>query len=129
VRTRQRRRVFVSGVVIAISVAGCGKSSTNPSPTPTPGPTITISSSGVSPKTLTVRPGSQVTFTNNDVRDHEMDSDPHPDHTDCPAINAVDFLTPGQSKQTGNLNIVRTCGFHDHMRFEDASLRGSITIQ
>ena len=47
-------------------------------------------------------------------RSHEMFSDPHPEHTDCPEINQVGFLSPGQSRQTGNLNTVRTCGFHDH---------------
>jgi hypothetical protein len=71
----------------------------------------------------------RVTFTNNDTRTHDMESDPHPVHTDCPAINQAGFLTPGQSKQTGNLNAVRTCGFHDHDRAEDVNLQGTIIIQ
>jgi len=73
--------------------------------------------------------GTRVTFINMDSRDHEMDSDPHPDHTDCPEINQVDFLTPGQSRLTGNLNTSRTCGYHDHLLDTDARLRGSIVIQ
>ena len=36
-------------------------------------------------------------FVNNDSRSHEMFSDPHPEHTDCPEINQVGFLSPGQS--------------------------------
>ena len=107
----------------------CGS---DPAPAPSPpvtGTTISITSRGVTPKNLLVSPGSQVTFVNNDSRDHDMNSDPHPEHTDCPALNTVGFIVPGQSKQTGNLNAVRTCGFHDHMRPEDASLRGTITIQ
>ena len=39
---------------------------------------------GVSPKNLVVGPGTQVTFVNNDSRNHEMTSDPHPEHTECP---------------------------------------------
>jgi hypothetical protein len=70
-----------------------------------------------------------VTFVNNDTRVHEMDSDPHPDHTDCPEINQVDLLTPGQMKLTGNLNTRRTCGFHDHLNDTNNGLRGSIVIQ
>jgi len=70
-----------------------------------------------------------VTFINNDSRQHEMDSDPHPEHTDCPPINSVGVLAPGQSRQTGNLNVVRVCGFHDHMNDANQSLRGTITIQ
>jgi len=95
----------------------------------TTGTTITITSSGVSPKTLTVARGTQVTFTNNDSVNHEMNSDPHPTHTDCPEINSVGFLAPGQSKMTANLNTVRTCGYHDHARNTDTSLQGTIVIQ
>lgn len=94
------------------------------------GTTITITSSGVSPKALTVARGTQVTFINNDSRPHEMASDPHPSHGSCPEIETgVGFMTMGQSKQTGNLNTVRTCGYHDHNRPGDTSLEGTITIQ
>ena len=91
--------------------------------------TITITSSGVNPKAITVARGTQVTFTNNDAVSHEMASNPHPIHTDCPEINSVGFLSPGQSKMTANLNTARTCGYHDHNRSSDTSLQGTITIQ
>jgi hypothetical protein len=58
-----------------------------------------------------------------------MSSNPHPEHTDCPEINAVGFLNPNQSRQTGNLNVVRTCGFHDHDNPNNVALQGSIVIQ
>ena len=93
------------------------------------GTTITITGSGVSPKTLTVARGTQVTFTNNDSVSHEMASNPHPVHTDCPEINSVGFLSPGQTKMTANLNTVRSCGYHDHNRSTDTSLQGTIVIQ
>jgi plastocyanin len=94
------------------------------------GSTITITAGvGVSPKTLTVPRGTQVTFTNNDSVSHEMASNPHPVHTDCPEINSVGFLSPGQSKMTANLNTARTCGYHDHNRSSDTSLQGTIVIQ
>jgi len=120
------RRFVVT--TMACLATGCGSSDPAPSP-PVAGATITITSSGVSPKNLLVSPGTQVTFVNSDSRNHEMASDPHPEHTDCPAINTVDLVVPGQSKQTSNLNIVRTCGYHDHQNPEIASLRGTITIQ
>ena len=113
---------------LALAVAAC-TSSTAPSSTPVAGTTITITSSGVSPKAITASPGTQVTFVNNDSRAHTMNSDPHPEHGDCPAINNVGFLTSGQSKQTGNLNIARTCGYHDHELFANSSLQGTITIR
>ena len=58
-----------------------------------------------------------------------MDSDPHPEHTDCPELNQIGHLEPGQSRQSGNLNIARTCGIHDHIDPDTASLKGTITIQ
>jgi plastocyanin len=90
---------------------------------------ITITSSGVSPKSLTVSPGTQVTFINNDQIVHDMTSNPHPEHTDCQEINQVGFLVPGQSRQTGNLNIVRTCGYHDHTNAFNTAMQGTITIR
>ena len=84
---------------------------------------------GVSPQRITVSPGTRVTFVNNDSRQHEMNSDPHPTHGDCPPIDDVGFLAPGQSKQTGNLNTVRTCGYHDHNQPDTANLKGQIVIQ
>jgi plastocyanin len=123
----------------AVGLAACGGSSTAPSGGSgsggsgggggsSTGTTITITSAGVSPKNLTVAQGTQVTFTNNDSVNHDIASDPHPIHTDCPEINQVGFITPGQSKQTGNLNTVRTCGYHDHNLPSVSSLQGTITI-
>jgi plastocyanin len=91
--------------------------------------TFTITSAGISPKTLTVGAGSQVTFVNNDGVFHEMFSDPHPEHMDCPEINQVGYLSPGQARQTGNLNTIRTCGFHDHNQPLNTFLQGSIVIR
>lgn len=128
----------ISGLLAAAAMAAlmiaCGGGSTSPSgsgstPTPAPGLTITITSAGVSPKTLTVALGSQVTFVNNDTQVHDMLSDPHPEHTDCPELNSVGFMSPGQSKQSGNLNTPRTCGYHDHELFSDPKWQGKIIIQ
>lgn len=79
-----------------------------------PATTITITSAGVSPTQLTISPGTRVLFVNSDSRAHNMTSDPHPEHTDCPEINSVGLLQPNQSRETGNLVAIRTCGFHDH---------------
>ena len=115
---------------IALSATACsGADNSGPALGPPCSLTLMITSAGVGPKTLAVGPGSQVTFVNNDVVAHEMHSDPHPDHTDCPELNQVGFLSPGQSRQTGNLNTIRTCGFHDHAQPLNMSLQGSILIR
>jgi plastocyanin len=102
---------------------GGGGGSTNTS-------TITINASGtVTPNDITVSPGTRVTFVNNNNRNHEINSDPHPTHGDCPEIDQVGFIAPGQTKLTGNLNTVRTCTFHDHNDPTNANLTGRIRIQ
>ena len=119
---------FLPIVIVAAAACGTSNNPGNPSP-PVSGTTITISSSGVSPKNLQIGPGSQVTFVNNDTRPHNMASDPHPEHTNCPAINQVGLLGAGQSRQTGNLNTVRSCGYHDHDDDRNTNLQGTITVQ
>ena len=124
-----------AGAIVACGSSGSSSSSGPSSPTTTPAGalatnTITINNSTATPKNIIVARGSQVTFINNDNQSHMMNSDPHPDHTDCPEINSVGFLNPGQTRQTGNMTSSRTvCGFHDHDLPNVAGLQGSITIQ
>jgi plastocyanin len=115
-------------------LAACGGGGgTPPSPNPNPNPpnpnTFTITSAGVSPKELTVSPGTRVLFVNSDSRRHDVGSDPHPEHGDCIEINSVGVLNAGQSRETGNLNTVRTCGFHDHDMPDNPNLKGRIIIR
>jgi plastocyanin len=129
-------------VLLAALASACGGGNDNPGTGPSGGggsggggggtgtvaATITITASGVSPQNVTVAPGSRVTFVNNDSRPHDMASNPHPAHTDCPEIT-VGFLQAGQSGTTQNLNRVATCGFHDHNQDTNTSLQGTIRIQ
>ena len=123
-------RAFV--LAVACVATGCGGGGPDPNgPTPAENPNqMTISAAGViSPSELTVSPGSRVLFVNNHSRPHNVTSDPHPDHLDCPAINQVGVLAPGQRRETGNLVTVRTCGVHDHDDPDNASLRARIVIR
>jgi plastocyanin len=139
------RLIGVAAAVCMVTAMGCGGSPTSPSNNgggsgggtgggsgggSTNTSTITINASGaVTPNDITVSPGTRVTFINNHNRNHEMNSDPHPTHGECPEIDDVGFLAPGQTKLTGNLNTVRTCGFHDHNDPTNASLTGRIRVQ
>jgi plastocyanin len=128
----EAKALILSVLAPAILAAACSGSGDGGSPSPVAPAgslTITITSAGASPKTLTVTAGSQILFINNDAVAHEMHSDPHPEHTDCPELNQVGHLTPGQSRQTGNLTTIRTCGFHDHAEPFNTSLQGSILIR
>jgi hypothetical protein len=66
---------------------------------------------------------------NSDARPHAMSSDPVQVHTDCPPINDVGTLAPGQSRSTSVLTSARTCGFHDHTNEFDSTWKGRIIVQ
>jgi hypothetical protein len=130
---------LAAAVVVAASAVACGgggsstpttpSSPTNPT-TPSDIATITIGADGrVSPASVTITRGGRVTMVNNHNIAHDMSSDPHPDHTQCPELNQWGFLQPGQSRTSGNLNTARTCGFHDHNRETDTNLQGRVIIQ
>jgi hypothetical protein len=72
--------------------------------------------------------GGTVTFANNDSINHDVAGGPDPEHRDCPEIDAVGFLTPGQSRQTQPFSRARTCEFHDH-GFHSPLFNGRIIIQ
>jgi len=104
-------------LLVLLPLAACGGPPSSPSnggPGGTNTTTITITSAGISATQINVTPGARVTFVNQDIRSHNMTSDPHPEHNDCPEINTVGLLQPGERRETANLVTVRTCGFHDH---------------
>lgn len=123
--TRFGRRTVLLTLCFGVACSPPGGPTPSPTPTP-PAATITITASGVSPKNVTISIGARVRFVNNDSVQRDMGSDPHPDHTDCPPLNAVGILKPGEARDTGNFVIVRTCGFHDHDDPMNVNVQGSI---
>lgn len=102
----------------------------SPSPTPVATTTITINAQGaVQPADIRIAIGSRVTFVNQHDRPHDMTSDPHPEHTNCPEVNEAGNVLPGQSRQTAAFASAKRCGFHDHGESDNPRLRGSITVQ
>jgi plastocyanin len=115
--------------------AACGSSSGSGSPAaptapsaPAPPATVTITASGVSPREVTIAVGGRVTFVNNDAIPHDVAGGPDPANPDCREIDAVGFLTPGQTRQTAPLPTARTCEYHDH-GFHSALFNGRIVIR
>jgi hypothetical protein len=119
------------GVYLLLTACGAwGKSPTAPEPTPVPsGPTVTISNGSLSPRTIQIPVGGRLTIVNNDSLSHDMGSDPHPFHEDCPPLNDIGMLAPGRSRTSGNLVDARECGMHDHLRPLVTALHLRITIR
>jgi len=126
------------GVAGTLTWGACGKTTPtdilgNPitvAATPPPGgaATFNIVAGVVSPKQVEINVGQRVAFVNNDSSAHEIASNPHPVHTDCPPINEVGGLAPGNARLTGAFTIARTCGFHDHGQPDNTSLQGTIIV-
>ena len=74
-----------------------------------------------------LRPAS-VLRDNNDSRAHQIMSTPHLIHTDCPGLNAIGTLGPGQSGMSDPLTTARGCGFHDHLNPDDDKFRGQVLV-
>ncbi|HEY6362591.1 MAG TPA: hypothetical protein VIX63_15880 [Vicinamibacterales bacterium] len=110
-------------------LAGCGAASSPTAPSAPAVPAIiTITSSGVSPKELTIAIGDRVTFVNDDVIQHDIAGGPDPAHPDCREIDAVGFLTRGQRRATAPFPVARTCEYHDHS-VPLATMNGTIIIR
>src|SRR5215208_2064353 len=101
---------------VALSCGGGGSSNTGPSGSCTPSgnpATLVIQNGSICPQTITITRGGQLTILNQDSSSHDMSSDPHPAHGDCPELNQIGFLNTNQQRSSGNLTIARTCGMHD----------------
>jgi hypothetical protein len=89
---------------------------------------MTITASGVDPQVLhTFNFQDPVTFVNADARPHDMRSDPHPAHTDCPAINDGPLM-PGARREIAGPSLPRftLCYVHDETDPINSSYRGVI---
>ena len=128
----------VGALILVVACGGGGGGNGGPTgPGPgtgggAPGPigaTITIANGRVSPASVSITVGQSVNFVNNDGTVRNVSSDPHPIHTDCPAINAVGNLSNGQSRATNALTTARVCGFHNHDFPDDNNFKGTIDVR
>jgi len=79
--------------------------------------TITYSDHGFSPSSTTVKSGDTVAIVNSSSNSLQMDSGPHPEHTDDTDLN-VGLVDAGQTK-TFTVKKTGTFGFHNHLNPSD----------
>ncbi|HEY2004091.1 MAG TPA: cupredoxin domain-containing protein [Candidatus Saccharimonadia bacterium] len=137
----KRTLTIVIGLIVIVVVAGVALMATKPStksaadssnaPASTPASSskqaaavITYTSSGFSPAQTAIKSGGSVTFTNQTSEEIQVDSNPHPVHTDDPDLN-VGTIAPGASA-TATLTKTGTFGFHNHLNPGDTA---KITIE
>jgi plastocyanin len=125
--------ILIGGASLAVCGGGGGYQTPSTPTTPsTPSGqtvTITIRANGtVDPREVNIDMGDAVRFVNEDTRPHEPQSNPHLVHTDCPALNRVGVLQPGQNRTSDPFNDEKACGYHDHMNPDTAGLAGTIRV-
>lgn len=86
--------------------------------------TITYTNNGFSPANLSVKAGTKITVKNDSSSTLQFDSDPHPQHTDNPELNAGN-IDSGESK-TFTVTKTGSHGFHNHLRSSDT---GILTVE
>lgn len=133
------RRLLTAGAFVAfgVALAGCNLYKTQSNSTPpadteqqqTTQPTeasgtITYSDSGFSPKEVKVKVGEALTFKNDSTKSVQVNSAPHPQHTQFPELN-LGAIAAGESKSV-TFTTAGTRKYHNHL---DASEFGSIVVE
>lgn len=105
---------------------------TEVSPIPSVSPTqtaveetkVTLTSDGFSPKSITIKKGSKVVWTNSSGKVATVDSAPHPVHTNYPPLNLGSF-NDGDSLEL-SFPDSGSYKYHNHL---NASHGGTITVE
>jgi hypothetical protein len=92
-----------------------------------PSNSVRIGPSGLDPSELRPILGTCVAFTNQDTIPHDIESDPHPAHSNCPWLN-VGLVPPGTSRVSLGVNIWGTCEYHDELAPGDQRFKGRFVI-
>jgi plastocyanin len=126
-------------IAMAIAVAGaavaaaCGGGGNTPPTTPggvvsgSIGATVTLTANGASPLDVRIETGQRVRFVNTDTRPHQLQTNPHNLHTDCPSNN-VKILNPGESVDSAIFGDAKTCGYHDHLLPDEQRFWGVVRV-
>jgi plastocyanin len=124
----QQRAATCSFLLFVTSCGGGNAPTTGPESARSE-PIVNITARGFEPPNVVVAIGGRVRFQNFDDRPHSIASNPIDTHADCPAINDVGLLVPGQIKATAPFREPRTCAYHDELSEATQLLTGSITIR
>jgi plastocyanin len=122
--------LIIVGIVVVIGVAWLAfmmpkqSKPASPAATGNSSATITYTDNGFEPATTTVKSGQSVIFKNSSSSGIQIDSNPHPVHTDDTDLN-VGAIAAGASK-IATLTKSGTFGFHNHLQ---PSNQAHITIQ
>jgi hypothetical protein len=122
--------IVLAGVGADVLFSACGGYPTSPGEPSPPKRlvTVTIRSTGIDLREITGTPAT-VEFVNQDSILHDIRSNPHPNHTGCPALN-LGAIPAGQRVAVLEAFPSGTsCAYHDETRPDDPLFQGSIVIR
>lgn len=125
---RQHDKVTVVKANPVISPIPKIQTSSSVMPLPTIDKSINLVTNGINgftPETVTIKVGDSVTWVNSDLKNHTVNSDPHPSHTAYPSLNTIGLLKPGEKKSLV-FPTKGTYGYHDHL---NPSHTGTIIVE
>lgn len=86
---------------------------------------ISISEDGFVPGTITIKAGTQVTWTNTDKSSHQVASDPHPIHSGLADLESPALLT--NDSYSFVFEEVGSFTYHDHLN--PLKFRGTVVVE
>jgi plastocyanin len=95
-----RQRATVFSILVFVTCCGGGNGPATGPDSARSEPIVNVTARGFEPPGVVVAVGGRVRFQNFDDRPHSIASNPVDTHTDCPGINEVGLLVPGQVKAT-----------------------------
>ena len=137
---RCRVRIFWAGaILVAVLVGAACHSGTitssggdlsllDPSQPRSLKPAVDIAPAGVNPQVLHLDSPATVTFTNTDGIDHRLEAAPELAYGDCPEMNGLGTLQPGQSRSVTLTEHGFICAYHDAARPNDMPFQGIVVL-
>lgn len=120
-----------TALMVVACGGGGGASSAPTGPTGstsgTLGATVRLTATGAVPKEVSINPGEFVRYINEDTRPHQIQTNPHVMHSDCPPNN-IAILNPGQQADTAAFTERKGCGYHNHLLPTDQMFWGLVRV-
>ena len=85
---------------------------------------VNYTEDGFQPKTITIKKGQTVTWTNKDSDELWVASNPHPTHTDYPGFDELKSIPTGQT-YSFTFTKVGNWGYHNHL---NPSQKGVVVV-
>ena len=128
-RLRAMPKVLVAQIVVALVIIGVVIAlfgSHKQSAVAYTGGQVSISASSFFPKTITIKAGQQITWTNHDSRPHWIASDPYPKDDGFAALNSGGALRQGDSY---SLSFTKAGTYTYHDNLNPFKLQGTVVVK